>query len=274
MRRRLIVNGDDYGRFPEVSRGIRDAHNYGILTSTTTMMNMPSAERDLQIALEEAPGLGLGVHLVLTCGQPLLPASSVYTLVDAQGTFLQHTYLLQSVEQVDPLHARAEWHRQIEKFISVTGKKPTHLDSHHHSSYFSVPLFAEMLALALEFDLPIRLPRPIGDIGLDGLPLDRHQAYIQGIDKLMAGDKPRTPDALVFSFYDDGISTGDMLKIMSQLGPGSTEVMCHPGYVTEALVQGTSYASQRAVELATLTSREVKEAISELGIELITFDQL
>ena len=84
---RLIVNADDYGRTPGVSRGIRQAHLRGIVTSTTAMMNMPAIEEDLQAALEETPELGLGVHLVLTCGAPLSPSGRVSTIAGGMRRF-------------------------------------------------------------------------------------------------------------------------------------------------------------------------------------------
>ncbi len=74
MAIRLIVNADDYGRSVNVSRGIRDAYLRGILSSTTCMMNMPSVVDDIKMALSETSGLGMGVHLVLTAGRPLLTA--------------------------------------------------------------------------------------------------------------------------------------------------------------------------------------------------------
>ena len=43
----LIVNGDDFGRTPGVSRGVLDAHRRGIVTSTTALMNMPAVEEAL-----------------------------------------------------------------------------------------------------------------------------------------------------------------------------------------------------------------------------------
>ncbi len=55
---RLIVNSDDYGRSSEVSRGIRDAHTNGIVSSTTCMMNFPNIDADLALALQETPDLG------------------------------------------------------------------------------------------------------------------------------------------------------------------------------------------------------------------------
>jgi len=41
--RRLIINADDFGLSPGVSRGILRAYREGILTSTTFMVNFPWA---------------------------------------------------------------------------------------------------------------------------------------------------------------------------------------------------------------------------------------
>ena len=54
------------------------AHADGILTSTTCMMNMPFAK----FALDQAknyPDLGVGIHLVLTVGRPLVDGAKSYT---------------------------------------------------------------------------------------------------------------------------------------------------------------------------------------------------
>ena len=65
MSKRLIVNADDYGRTAGVVEGILRAHQRGIVTSTTAMMNMPGIEDALRRA-QSYPELGLGVHLVFS----------------------------------------------------------------------------------------------------------------------------------------------------------------------------------------------------------------
>ena len=40
--RRLIVNADDFGLTPGVSRGILRAHREGLVTSTTVLANLPA----------------------------------------------------------------------------------------------------------------------------------------------------------------------------------------------------------------------------------------
>ena len=44
MVKKLIINADDFGLCDGVTFGILKAHQDGILTSTTCMMNMPHIE--------------------------------------------------------------------------------------------------------------------------------------------------------------------------------------------------------------------------------------
>ncbi|HKY53705.1 MAG TPA: ChbG/HpnK family deacetylase, partial [Anaerolineales bacterium] len=142
--KQLIINSDDYGRTPDISRGIREAHLNGVVTSTTCMMNIPTTASDVAIALKETPELGMGVHLVLTMGRPITggPGSSI---TDENGDFFKYVPFVEHVPQMDMNEVKEEWRAQIEAFISAAGRKPSHLDSHHHSSYFAPQLFRGML---------------------------------------------------------------------------------------------------------------------------------
>src|SRR5688572_8840751 len=134
--KRLIINSDDYGRTPEISRGIREAHLRGVVTSTTCMMNIPTTAEDIATALKETPALGLGVHLVLTMGRPISAAESLPSITDDTGQFLKYVPLVEQIPNLNMDEVKKEWHAQIEGFIRAAARKPTHLDSHHHSSYF------------------------------------------------------------------------------------------------------------------------------------------
>src|SRR5215217_5788326 len=92
--KQLIINSDDYGRTPEISRGIREAHSQGVVTSTTCMMNIPTTAADIAVALKETPSLGLGVHLVLTMGRPISAQGAVASIVDENGNFFKYTPLI------------------------------------------------------------------------------------------------------------------------------------------------------------------------------------
>ncbi|MCB8983978.1 MAG: carbohydrate deacetylase [Ardenticatenaceae bacterium] len=276
MNLRLIINSDDYGRSSEVSRGIREAHLRGVVSSTTCMMNFPNVVDDLALALAETPELGLGVHLVLTAGRPLLPADQVPTLVNPTGGFFKLDQLVARLDTLDPSEVKAEWRAQIEKFIQAAGRKPTHLDSHHHSSYFTADLFQNMLDLALEYDCAIRqiFCQENGD-SLNGLPWAVQASVRQFAPALMGEYAPPTTDGFYTTFYDDWATKEELLRIIGSLPEtGTYEIMCHPGYSDAALLASTVYASQRDRELAILTDPDIRQAIAARQIELVTFAEV
>ncbi len=258
--KRLIINSDDYGRTPEVSRGIREAHLHGVVTSTTCMMNIPTTAADIEIALREAPLLGLGVHLVLTADRPIGPQESVRSITDEAGNFLKLSVLTQRIQNIEISEVKAEWRRQIEAFIQAAGKNPTHLDSHHHSSYFSAALFRAMLELAKEFECAIRLPF-----------MEGNDAIKEYAPALLAEFNPRRANAFYASFYDELATRAELQRIIASIQDGTCEIMVHPGYADEALLKASSYARQRETELEILTDPAIRQAIANRGIELIHF---
>lgn len=275
MAIRLIVNADDYGRSANVSRGIRDSFLHGILRSTTCMMNMPTVADDIKVAQHETPDLGMGVHLVLTAGRPLLSPEQVSTLIKSDGSFLKLDQLIANRAQVDSAQVKAEWRTQIERFIAVSGRKPTHLDSHHHSSYFTPDFFQAMLELAHEYDVAIRLPvEPEARETMAGIPAELLQPVVDHAPRLLAQFHPRHPDAFFASFYDDLATQTELFRIMESLTDGTFEIMAHPGYSDPDLIAGTSYAVQRDRELEILTADETLAEVKKCGIELINFSQL
>lgn len=272
----LIINSDDYGRTVDISRGIRGAHLRGLVTSTTTMMNMPSAVEDVKIALQEAPLLGLGVHLVLTSGRPLLPPEQLPSLTTPEGRFWKIDDFIERAPALDSAEAQSEWRAQIEKFIAAAGRKPTHLDSHHHSSYFTPGLFQAMLELAGEYDVPIRLPlAEASKTTMDGIPGRLATSMQEAAPRLLAQFQPRSTDGFFVTFYDEGATRDELIRILDSLPESGTfEIMCHPGYVDEAFARESAYAWQRHAELEVLTDPHMRAEIEKRGIQLVSFAQL
>lgn len=118
--RYLIVNGDDFGMSRGVSRGIAEAHQRGILTSTSLMVDRPAAAEAARLA-RQAPELSVGLHLELSAGG-------------------------------DP---GAEAARQVRRFQQLMGCAPTHLDS-HRDVHREGEVLGDVLALADELGLPLR----------------------------------------------------------------------------------------------------------------------
>jgi len=261
--KRLIINADDFGLTPGVTRGILDAHINGIVTSTSAMMNSAYIAESLAAAFRDAPNLGMGVHLVLTWGKPVLPPEEVPTIVDEKGYFFKIFQLSGHVGNFDLTEVHNEWRAQIEAFIA-SGRKPDHLDSHHHSSYSDPKLFKVMLELARDYDLPIRLPSKPEDGSIQ----------IEPFAQILGQHAVRFPLSCITAFYDKGASISNLFKIISAIPEGISELMCHPGYADSELMEGSSYTTARETELRILTSDEIQTYIKENDISLARFSDL
>jgi predicted glycoside hydrolase/deacetylase ChbG (UPF0249 family) len=281
MRRKLIVNADDYGRSPGVSQGILEAYRTGIVTSTSIMINQPGAETALIEALA-CPGLGVGLHLVFTAGQPLLPRQTVPSLVDDQGRLLdQHTMWAQ-LEAISLDHLRAELHAQLEQFIALAGHLPDHLDCHHFVHLYP-PFFQIYADLAAEFRLPLRVPFPpetsfceaVSALPfLEGFPRDLVRGMIVTNSALLQARHLAYPACFISSFFGwKALRLDSLLSLLATLPEGVSELMCHPGHDDPPLA-GSSYRREREAELQLLTHPAVQEQVAELGIELVTFGVL
>ena len=112
MEKRLIINADDFGLSKGITDGILLTHERGILTSTSLMVNQAATEYAISRA-EDAPGLGIGIHLNLTQGAPVLPKEQVPTLVNSEGQFYSCGTLAKKLLrlQISAREIEAELHR-------------------------------------------------------------------------------------------------------------------------------------------------------------------
>ena len=232
--RYLIVNADDFGLSPGVNAGIVQAHEHGIVTSASLMVRQPAAEAAAAYA-RGRPALGLGLH------------------VDLGEWAFRNGQWLALYERVPPDDAsavEAEVRGQLERFRTLVGRDPDHLDSHQHV-HQREPVASIVAALARSLRLPLRgdgSARYVGDF------------YGQ--------DEKGTP-------YPECVSVDLLLRLVDALPPGYTELSCHPGRVVagEAL-GGTTYRLERNLELATLCDARVRELIECRGIKLCSYAQI
>ena len=76
---------------------------------------------------------------------------------------------------------------------------------------------------------------------------------------------------LVVNADDLGRARG--LQILRGIGPDSTELMCHPGWVDDELRAGSSYVDERERELAVLCDPAARALAAELGLRLARFGE-
>ncbi len=281
--KRVIINADDFGLCEGVNKGIIKAFREGILTSASLMTNTPGFEKAVEMARAN-PSLGVGVHLNIVRGLPLLEPEEIPSLVRKDGYFHGSVYpffsgLLRGKIKIEDVER--EWRTQIERALR-TGLSITHLDSEKHIHTFP-PLFHLTLKLAAEYGIcRVRyikercLVWPPGQMIKACLMAgwcSRGKPYLEGLG-IKAVDH-------FYGLCQAGRVTAQWLKkILKKVRPGSTEIMTHPGFLTAELLEleknlGSYYINRRReAELEALISPELQSLIKELEIKLISYRDL
>jgi predicted glycoside hydrolase/deacetylase ChbG (UPF0249 family) len=273
--RNLIVNADDFNSDEERNRGILEAGEKGIVTSVSIIANLPFNAESVS-KLKRLFGQRIGIHLNLTKGAPI--ARRTTSLVDESNQFfkkkkawrraLLHQYDLKEVEE--------EFAAQIDRLREL-GVEPDHLDGNNHLHIF--PGIAEVVArLARDFDIKkIRMPR-------EKFQNPRHYFQPKAFKKYFFGLLARRASfmfksfGLLFPEHFAGIQfprvgESESLRIFFRnLPPGTTELMCHPGYRNVSLPLPSQ--SKHEEELAALTNPEALAALKHEQITLISFHDL
>ena len=262
-RRRLIVTADDFGLDQSVNEAVEKAWRQGVLTAADLMVGGPAAIDAIERA-RRMNGLGVGLHLVLTDGTPILPMTEVGLLTDSRGRFLDNMVFAGVRFFFDPRVRRQlakEIRAQFEAF-KRTGLILDHVSAHKHF-HLHPTVLGLILRIGREYGVnAIRLPlEKNGPFGLiPWLELMRRRLDRSGI---LHNDQ-------VLGLADTGrMDESRMIGYIEQLGGGVTELYCHPASrrgITEAM------ADYRHVEeLAALISPRLSAAIKNQDIEMITF---
>jgi predicted glycoside hydrolase/deacetylase ChbG (UPF0249 family) len=136
------------------------------------------------------------------------------------------------------LEAGEDPRRQLDLFRQMTGRDPTHLDSHKHVHETDPVFGAAAEALAAELGVPLR---------------NRAIRYER-------------------RFYGRGaISPRHLMDLIEALPPGWTEIGCHPA---AGPVSISSYDAERQIELATLRDPGVKNLLNVSDVRLCSFAQV
>jgi chitin disaccharide deacetylase len=284
----LILNADDLGMTRGVNEGIIRAHREGILTSTTLMANGPSFD-DAVERIAANPQLGVGCHLVLVGGKCIARRETVGSLADADGNLpesLPRFVARLSSGMIPASEIERELRAQIEK-IRAAGITPTHLDTHKHTH--AHPRVMEALArVAKEFGIK-RVRKPVENLHDSWQTM---QADEKGITmQIVAAGAVRAvaprflaiarkygllfPDHFLGLAVTGQVSAAALRRMVDTLDDGSTEIMLHPGICDADLVQsGTRLREQRETELAALLDPNVRIALNERGVRLISYREL
>ena len=278
--KRLVVNGDDFGRTREINAAIIHAHREGILTSASLMV--ADAARDEAVALaKENPTLDVGLHLVVCMGRSVLPPDQIAPIVDSRGRFsnqptlIGFRYFFSSVMREK---LKAECRAQIEEHLRLIGYL-AHIDG--HLNFHVHPAIADIVvALAEEYKVPcIRIPsepvfttlaisrtRPAGKL----IEAMIFRTLSRRTRRMAAERGIRSTDTLFGLHQTHHITEDYVVRVIDHLRDGSTEMYFHPAID----IGGTPPAPSAQRETEVLTSTKVRDALKSRGVQLTTFREL
>ena len=278
--RRLIANADDFGLTAGVNRAVLELHAAGVLTSTTLMAHARATENAIELA-RTTPSLGVGCHVVLVDGEPVLTANEIPSLVnqrtgrffDSLATFLTRLY----TGRIRPAEIEAEAAAQI-AFLQSRGLPLTHLDAHKHTHMFP-PVLRPLLRAARAAGIyAIRNPfEPVWAVRATAGATWARGAEVSLLRRLEATCRRIireagfvTTDGTI-AVLGTGILNAAMVRsLLAPLPEGTWELVTHPGYHDADLDQvRTRLRASRDIEReALLTLREFPQ------VELIPFSAL
>jgi predicted glycoside hydrolase/deacetylase ChbG (UPF0249 family) len=262
--KRLLVNADDLGLSPGINRGIERAHREGIVRSASLLVNAPGFDDAVRV-IRENPDLSVGIHLTLVGGDgPVMPPGTVPSLVDENGRFpASYPRFLARYPLVSTDEIRRELEAQIER-ARAAGVSPTHLDSHQHLHL--LPRVASVvLGLAQAYRIGyIRRPEKGG-----GIVRPAVRALSFSLARKTAARGLSTSDHFAGFDCSGRLTMGRLLAIIGRIGPGTTELMVHPGTDAGEVRSRYGWKMSWEQELAALISPETREMIERRGIEIV-----
>lgn len=290
--KRLIVNADDFGFNREITDGIVKSHLDGVVTSTTLMVNMPAVEYAIGRS-NDCPDMSVGLHVNLTLGKPVSSPTSVPSLVQANGEFLDRPTFFRRANrgQLRSQDLRREIRAQLDRMIEL-GLTPTHVDSHHHSLSCLWPFFAALRVLQEAGITRFRTHSgwyrrdPLSDEPfsnavqtlrknvLHGYRLYYELQHLYARARGMRMPRERLIFPKIVAKKKLGFDMESAPSYLAAVRPGVTELSCHPGEFSDDPMDNNQMRHSRVQELGFLTNPTLRAAIDAHGIELISFREL
>jgi predicted glycoside hydrolase/deacetylase ChbG (UPF0249 family) len=286
--KRLIINADDFGLTDGINQSVRELHAAGALTSATLMAN---AEKTAAAAKagDALSSLGIGCHLVLVDGTPILPAAEIPTLIDHSesgparfratlGGFVADLVRGRIREAEIEAEATAQLHR-----LQHAGVKLTHVDSHKHTHMFPrvlrpvlrAALRASIRAIRNPFEPDWSLRATPNSGGLRQMQIRILRSQRNYFLKATRQAGVATTDGAIGVLATGTLDTETLRLMFAAMPNGEWELVCHPGYHDSALdAQQTRLLHSREVERAALLAAVPEAVAKDPELTLIHFGQL
>ena len=274
------MNADDFGLTAGVNRAIVELHRAGVLTSATLMARASATDEAVELA-RATPALGVGCHVVLVDGEPVLPPRQIPTLVDRQtgcfppklGTLLMRLF----TGRIRIAEIEAEAAAQI-ALLQSRGLRLTHIDTHKHTHMFPAVLRPVLRAARAAGIFAVRnpfepewavraTPRASWMRSAEVIALRRLGPFFR---RLIAQQGFITTDGTIAVTGTGTLDAAAVQSLLKNLPGGTFELVTHPGYNDADLAKvRTRLRASRDIERNALLALKQFPAI-----ELISFAAL
>lgn len=282
MDRRLIITADDYGMSRAVNDAIDAGIDAGLITSTNVMTNMPLYQE--AIKLKDKEGLSVGIHWVLACGKPVLPASEIPTLVAPNGEFYPYPVFRRRLRKklISFADIKKELIAQYKLYYELMGQ-PDYWNT-HENTHVDFGIYRLFVDTAIE-------------LGINKMR-SHQRIYVKGSDnshkmplvwRLAEPIKAKMLDAWQTNAHKKGISSPNGLIVclnkedINKLGyvfqnirwgkKKIGEYVIHPATKNDSCYFG-KIVEQRLREFQMFTSEKTKKTIKDAGITLVSYNGL
>ena len=256
---KLLVQSDDYGITVAQACGAIYGIKNGIIRNAGLFVNMPWSEECVEMIYPYLDKIAFGIDLNASTGRALLNHEKIPSLTHADGSFLtsSENRALDTAENnfdhmnYDELYK--EFEEQIKRFISLTGRLPDYIHPHAYMTETTKRVISD---LAEKYDRPF---------SMEFMEKYFHEKYAR-----MSWVQTGEPNIQIQSDLKNYILKDEVGFLNKQVG----YLVTHCGFVDDLIMKMSSFNLVRMKDLEALTSKEVKEWVSENQIELVTFNDL
>jgi predicted glycoside hydrolase/deacetylase ChbG (UPF0249 family) len=287
---KLIINADDFGLTAGVNRAIGELSAAGALTSTTLMARAAATDDAVNLAFH-SPSLGVGCHVVLVDGAPVLSATrDIPHLADpinqcfhpTLGSFLTWLY---SMERYGGSRKQREQEIQAEAsaqiaLLQAKGLHLTHVDTHKHTHMFPLVLRPVLRAARNAGIAAIRNPfEPAWSVRatphapwLRRFQVNTLRRMQNNFLRIVAEEGFRTTSGAIGILATGTLDAANVSSLLQQLPrDGVYELVSHPGYNDADLARAhTRLLASREVELHALSTVALPPEVELLNFAALT----
>ena len=277
--KKLIITADDYGMSRAVNDAIDAGIEAGLITSTNVMTNMPLYRE--AVKLKDKEGISVGIHWVLACGKPVLPAREIPTLVAANGEFYPYPEFRKRLrkKQIAFADIKKELIAQYNLYYELMGQ-PDYWNTHQntHVDFGIYRLFVDTAA-----ELGIHKMRSHQRIYVKGSDASNKQPLLWRLAEplkskmldVWQGNAHKkgiaSPNGLIVCLNKEDIN--NLSHVFSNIQWKKNEIgeyVIHPATENDSPYFGR-IVEQRIREYQMFTSSQTKNFLEDAGITLVSY---